>query len=106
MGRNDSRQHRRVITMTALECLAIGAESLEHPATRRDTAAAETIPAGNPTTANTSGTDGQILGHPSAKRCTAIPTREHHCGGSPIHHVPARPHFPERAPPLDATGSA
>jgi hypothetical protein len=86
-------------TTTALECLAIGAAPLEHLATRRDTAAAEPIPAGNPTTAHIGGTDAQILGHPSAKRCTAIPTREHHCGGSPIHDVPARRHRSQRSPP-------
>jgi hypothetical protein len=94
-----------MITMTALEHLAIGAESLEHPPTRPDTAAAEPIPAGNPTTADISGTDAQILGHPSAKRCTAIPTREHHCGGSPIHDVPARRHRLQRSPP-QPTGNA
>jgi hypothetical protein len=44
-----------VITMTGLEWLAIGAEPLEHPPTRRDTAAAEPIPAGNPTTTTTTG---------------------------------------------------
>jgi hypothetical protein len=51
MGRDDQRHHRRVTTLTALERLAIGAEPLEHPPTRRDTATAEPIPAGNPTTA-------------------------------------------------------
>jgi len=93
-------------TMTALECLAIGAEPLEHLPTRRDTAAAEPIPAGNPTTANIGGTDAQILGHPSAKRCTANPTREHHYGGSPIHNVPARRRPLQRPPPQSARGDA
>ena len=93
-----------MITTTALEHLAIGAEPLEHLATRRDTAAAEPTPAGNPTTA-TGGTDAQILGHPSAKRRTAIPTREHHCGGSPIHNVPARRHQLERSPPQHLTNA-
>jgi hypothetical protein len=68
--------------MNALEHLTIGAELLETVATRRDTAAAEPIPAGNPTTTNNiGGTDAQILGHPSANRSIAITTREHHCGG-------------------------
>jgi len=95
-----------MITLTALECLAIGAEPLEHLPTRRDTAAAEPIPAGNPTTANIGGTDAQILGHPSAKRCTANPTREHHYGGSPIHNVPARRRPLQRPPPQSARGDA
>jgi hypothetical protein len=86
--------------MTDLEQHAIGDVMLDTPATRRDPAAAGLIPAGNPTTANLRGTDAQILGHLLAKRCTAIPTREHHCGGSPIHDVPARRTSPQRAPPV------
>ena len=84
---------------TNLEQHAIGNRMLETIATRRDPAAANLIPAGIPTTAATGGTDAQILGHLFAKRCTAIPTREHHCGGSPIHHVPARTHCFQRSPP-------
>src|SRR5207249_12335348 len=52
VGRDDRKPHRRMITTTALECLAIGAEPPEQLPTRRDTAAAEPTPAGNPTTAN------------------------------------------------------
>jgi hypothetical protein len=85
--------------MNPLEHLAIGAELLESFATRRDTAAAEPIPAGNPTTAIIGGTDAQILGHPPANRNFAITTREHHCGGSPIHDVPARRRPQPRPPP-------
>ena len=74
-------------TMTALECLAIGAEPLEHLPTRRDTAAAEPIPAGNPTTANIGGTDAQILGHLFAKRCTgkiqSLPGNQQRTGTEP-----------------------
>jgi hypothetical protein len=91
---------------TLLEQHAIGDVSLEHPVTRRDPAAANLIPAGIPTTATPRGTDAQILGHLLAKRCTAILTREHHCGGPPIHHVPARPHSFQRSPPPDPTGPA
>ena len=90
VGRDDRRRHRQQLTMNRLEHPAIGAELLEAIPTRRDTAAAEPIPAGNPTTANTSGTAAQILGHPPAYRSIAISTREHHCGGHPIHDVPAR----------------
>jgi hypothetical protein len=90
---------------TDVEQHAIGNVPLAHPVTRRDPAAANLTPAGNPTTAPPRGTDAQILGHLLAKRCTAIPTREHHCGGSPIHHVPARPHSLQRAPP-NPTGRA
>jgi hypothetical protein len=86
--------------MTDLEQRAIGDVMLDTLATRRDPAAANLIPAGNPTTATPRGTDAQILGHLLAKRCIAIPTREHHCGGSPIHDVPARRHhFPPSPPP-------
>jgi hypothetical protein len=92
--------------MNTLEHLAIGAEPLEYLATRRDTAAAEPIPAGNPTTTNIGGTDAQILGHPPANRSIANPTREHHCGGSPIHDVPARRHHLQRSPPQPARGDA
>jgi len=84
----------------------IGDVSLEPFVTRRDSAAANLTPAGNPTTARTRGTVAQILGHLLAKRSTAIPTREHHCGGSPIHDVPARPTIDQRSPPHQRTGRA
>ena len=92
--------------MTDLEQHAIGNRMLETIATRRDPAAANLIPAGIPTTATIRGTDAQILGHLLAKRCTAIPTREHHCGGSPIHDVPARPNHLQRSPPTARPGRA
>ena len=42
----------------------------------------------------------QILGHLPAFGRLATPTREHHCGGSPIHRVPARRRaLGGRAPP-------
>src|SRR6266540_3730606 len=74
--------------MTVLELPVIGAGPLESSTTRRDTAAAGPIPAGNPTITNRGDTDGQILGHLPANRRTAIPTREHHCGGAPIQRRP------------------
>ena len=75
--------------MTTFEQPVIGDALFEAIPTRRDTAFAEPIPAGIPLTAP-SGTAAPILGHPSAYRRIAISTREHHCGGAPIHHVPAR----------------
>jgi hypothetical protein len=89
-----------------LEPRAIGNGPLEPFVTRRDSAAASLIPAGNPTAATNRGTDAQILGHLLAKRSIALPTREHHCGGSPIHDVPARPTFDQRSPPTIARGRA
>jgi hypothetical protein len=89
-----------------LEQHAIGAVSLDHLVTRRDPAAASPNPAGNPTAANIRGTDAQILGHLLAKRSCATPTREHHCGGDPIHDVPARPTHDQRSPPGEPTGRA
>ena len=80
------------------EYLVIGDELLETTPTRRDTAFAEPIPAGNQPTAPC-GTSAQILGHPSAYRSIAISTREHHCGGAPIHDVPARRNPNQHAPP-------
>ena len=80
------------------EYLVIGDEQLEAIPTRRDTAFAEPIPAGIPLTA-LRGTAAQILGHPSAYRRIAISTREHHCGGAPIHDVPARRSPNQHAPP-------
>src|SRR5205085_11001429 len=91
--------------MTDLEQHAIGDVMLDTIATRRDPAAANLIPAGIPTTATIRGTDAQILGHLLAKRCIAITTREHHCGGSPIHHVPARPRHLQRSPPPSPPGT-
>jgi hypothetical protein len=89
-----------------LEPRVIGNASLDHLATRRDSAAASLIPAGNPTAANICGTDAQILGHLLAKRSCATPTREHHCGGDPIHDVPARPTVDQRSPPGEPMGRA
>jgi hypothetical protein len=83
--------------MIIFEYLVIGDERLDTP-TRRDTAFAEPIPAGNPLTAPR-GTAAQILGHQSAYRRIAISTREHHCGGAPIHDVPARRNPNQHAPP-------
>jgi hypothetical protein len=90
--------------MTTLGHPAIGAGLFEYSTTRRDTAAAGSIPAGNPTTTGNGATDAQILGHPPAQRRTAIPTREHHCGGAPIHDVPARPRALGRPPPPPLRG--
>jgi len=84
--------------MIVFEYLAIGDEPLEATPTRRDTASPETTPAGIPLTASR-GTAAQILGHPSAYRRIAISTREHHCGGHPIHDVPARRNPNQHAPP-------
>ena len=84
--------------MIVFEELVIGNELLEVTPTRRDTASAEPIPAGNQFTAQR-GTTAQILGHPSAYRRIAISTREHHCGGAPIHDAPARRDPNQHAPP-------
>src|ERR1043166_8494186 len=85
--------------MHALEHLAIGDELLEPTSTRRDTASADVNPAGITTTGLTVGTHAHNPGHPSAIRCTAITTREHQCGGSPIHDVSTRPPHLQRSPP-------
>ena len=91
--------------MITFEQHVIGDEPLEATPTRRDTASADATPAGIPTTAPC-GTTAQILGHPSAYRRIAIPTREHHCGGAPIHDVPARRNPNQHAPPDDHTSRA
>jgi hypothetical protein len=91
--------------MIVFEHPVIGDELLEAIPTRRDTASAEPIPAGIPITAP-NGTAAQILGHPSAYRRIAISTREHHCGGHPIHDVPARRTPNQHAPPHRRTTRA
>jgi hypothetical protein len=91
--------------MIVFEHPMIGDELLEAIPTRRDTASAEPIPAGIPITAP-NGTAAQILGHPSAYRRIAISTREHHCGGHPIHDVPARRTPNQHAPPHRRTTRA
>ena len=60
------------LIMTTLEHHAIGVAMLEPSATRRDTAAAESIPAGNTATTTVGDTDAHILGHPPAHARTAI----------------------------------
>ena len=100
VGRDDRRRGLNI--MIVFEHPAIGDALLEATPTRRDTASAEPIPAGNQFTAQR-GTTAQILGHPSAYRRIAIPTREHHCGGAPIHDVPARRNPNQHAPPTRRT---
>src|SRR5436190_8009716 len=85
--------------MTSLEHHEIGAVTLGPSATRRDTAAAGAIPAGITATTRVGDTDAHIPGHLPAHARTATSTREHHCGGSPIHDVPARRHPRIRPPP-------
>src|SRR6266508_1955139 len=41
-------------------------------------------------------------GHLPADRRPAVPTRVHQCGGSPIHHAPARRAHPTARPPPGA----
>ena len=96
MGRNDRRRGLNI--MIVFEHPVIGDALLEATPTRRDTASAEPIPAGIPLTASR-GTAAHILGHPSAYRSIAISTRAHHCGGAPIHDVPARRNPNQHAPP-------
>ena len=85
--------------MTLFEQHAIGDALFETTSTRRDTASAELIPADITNTDLAVGTHAHNPGHPSAIRCTAITTREHQCGGSPIHDVPARRDTRNRPPP-------
>jgi hypothetical protein len=105
MGRND-RRHGGLTTMTHFAQHAIGDDLREATSTRRDTASADVNPAGITTTDRTVGTHAHNPGHPSATRCTATTTREHQCGGSPIHDVPTRPQVPQRSPPTSPRGVA
>jgi hypothetical protein len=102
VGRDD----RRRLIMTTVEQLAIGTELFGLTTTRRDTASADLIPAGITTTDATVGTHAHNPGHPSATRCTATTTREHQCGGPPIHNIPARRHPLSRPPPRTPRGAA
>jgi hypothetical protein len=92
--------------MNDLEQHAIGNALFKTTSTRRDTASADVNPAGITTTDLVVGTHAHNPGHPSAIRCTAFTTREHQCGGSPIHDVPTRRLSLQRSPPTSPWGDA
>ncbi len=79
---------------------------LEPPTTRRSTAAADPILAGvTPNIAPREGVTGALIQRqPPANGFTAISTRVHHRGGSPIHCAPARRRWLARPPPPSLRG--
>ncbi len=79
---------------------------VEPPTTRRSTVEADPILAGvMPTIAHRGDVTGALIQRqPTANGLTAIPTREHHRGGSPIHCAPARRRRLARPPPSRRRG--
>jgi Transposase IS116/IS110/IS902 family len=69
---------------------------------RRGTAAAGPTPA---STMRRPRRRAASQGHLPARSRPAVPTREHQCGGSPIHHAPARRAEQGARPPPDLAGS-
>jgi hypothetical protein len=79
---------------------------VEPSTTRRSTAAADPILAGvTPTIAPSEDVTGALIQRQlPAHGFTAITTREHHRGGSPIHCAPARRRWLARPPPIPTRG--
>jgi hypothetical protein len=79
---------------------------VEPSTTRRSTAAADPILAGvmPPIALREDATGAHIQRQPPANGFTAISTRVHHRGGSPIHCAPARRRWLARPPPRSARG--